>query len=91
MLRLRAGRLCVAGGSRLLLGATRCDESFFIFDCADVERRPAPVGQETSSTDSEKILAAAFSSSGDYFAVTDDSKRLVLFKTSPIWEKISVR
>ncbi|XP_075703366.1 tRNA (guanine-N(7)-)-methyltransferase non-catalytic subunit WDR4 isoform X2 [Rhinoderma darwinii] len=93
MLRLRAGRLVVAGGSRLLGGRTRSDDSFFIFDCGDLERRPPAHGQDPSTTvsESDKILASAFSSSGDYFALSDDRKRLVLFKTSPTWEKISVR
>ncbi|NXX10351.1 WDR4 methyltransferase, partial [Podargus strigoides] len=40
---------------------------------------------------SDDILAFAFSPSGDYFAVTDDSKRLILFHTKPSWECISVR
>ncbi|KAG9473000.1 tRNA (guanine-N(7)-)-methyltransferase non-catalytic subunit WDR4 [Eleutherodactylus coqui] len=93
MLRLRAGRLCVTGSSRLLGGRTRADDTFFNFDCADLEQSPPASGQDPSSSasDSDKILAAAFSSSGDYFALTDDRKRLVLFKTSPSWEKISVR
>lgn len=93
MLRLRAGTLCVAGGSRLLGGRTRSDDSIFVFDCGDLDRRPLCQGQDPSTivSDSDKILAVAFSSSGDYFALTDDSKRLVLFKTSPTWEKISVR
>ncbi|CAN2387816.1 tRNA (guanine-N(7)-)-methyltransferase non-catalytic subunit WDR4 [Pristimantis euphronides] len=93
MLRLRAGRISVAGGSRLLGGTTRGDDAFFMFDCGDVEQKPPASGQEpsTSSSESDKILATTFSSSGDYFALTDDRKRLVLFKTSPSWEKISVR
>ncbi|XP_044140237.1 tRNA (guanine-N(7)-)-methyltransferase non-catalytic subunit WDR4 isoform X1 [Bufo gargarizans] len=92
MLRLRAGKLIVAGGSRLLGGRIRSKDSFFIFDCGDLEKRlPAEGRQDTPTIASDKILAAAFSSSGDYFALTDDSKRLVLFRTTPTWEKISIR
>ncbi|KAM4044336.1 tRNA (guanine-N(7)-)-methyltransferase non-catalytic subunit WDR4 isoform 2-T2 [Anomaloglossus baeobatrachus] len=87
MLHLRCGLLAVAGGSRLVAGRIRSDEPFFVFDFGSLERRPP--GQDPS--DQEKILAAAFSSSGEYFALTDENKRLVLFKTSPSWEKISVR
>ncbi|NWH38571.1 WDR4 methyltransferase, partial [Chloropsis hardwickii] len=40
---------------------------------------------------SDDILAFAFSPSGDYFALTDDNKRLILFRTKPSWECVSVR
>ncbi|NWH58454.1 WDR4 methyltransferase, partial [Geococcyx californianus] len=40
---------------------------------------------------SDDILAFAFSPSGDYFALTDDSKRLILFCTKPSWKCVSVR
>ncbi|NWR62035.1 WDR4 methyltransferase, partial [Bucorvus abyssinicus] len=40
---------------------------------------------------SDDILAFAFSPSGDYFALTDNSKRLILFHTKPSWECVSVR
>ncbi|NXX49471.1 WDR4 methyltransferase, partial [Tricholaema leucomelas] len=40
---------------------------------------------------SDDILAFAFSPSGNYFALTDDSKRLILFRTKPSWERVSVR
>ncbi|NWR78716.1 WDR4 methyltransferase, partial [Centropus unirufus] len=40
---------------------------------------------------SDDILAFAFSPSGDYFALTDDSKRLILFRTKPSWECVSIR
>ncbi|NXA39277.1 WDR4 methyltransferase, partial [Eudromia elegans] len=40
---------------------------------------------------SDDILAFAFSLSGNYFALTDDNKRLILFHTKPSWECVSVR
>lgn len=39
---------------------------------------------------SDMILASTFSKSGSYFALTDDSKRLILFRTKP-WQCLSVR
>ncbi|XP_063301596.1 tRNA (guanine-N(7)-)-methyltransferase non-catalytic subunit WDR4 [Pelobates fuscus] len=92
MLRLRAGRLSVTGGSGLLGGTTGLDPApFFLFDCSLLEK-PAPMpGQDSSEAVSDQILAAAFSPSGEFFAVTDDRKRLVLFQTQPAWEKVSVR
>ncbi|KAM8813809.1 tRNA (guanine-N(7)-)-methyltransferase non-catalytic subunit WDR4 isoform 2-T2 [Rhynchonycteris naso] len=39
---------------------------------------------------SDMILASTFSKSGTYFALTDDSKRLILFHTKP-WQCLSVR
>lgn len=39
---------------------------------------------------SDTILASTFSTSGRYFALTDDSKRLILFRTKP-WQCLSVR
>lgn len=49
--------------------------------------------QDGQSTDkgSDDILAFAFSPSGDYFVLTDDNKRLILFRTKPSWECISIR
>lgn len=39
---------------------------------------------------SDTVLASTFSTSGSYFALTDDSKRLILFRTKP-WQCLSVR
>lgn len=38
----------------------------------------------------DTILASTFAQSGRYFALTDDSKRLILFRTKP-WQCLSVR
>lgn len=46
-------------------------------------------GQPTDKG-SDTILASTFSKSGSYFALTDDSKRLILFRTKP-WQCLSVR
>uniref|UniRef100_A0A8C2S197 WD repeat-containing protein 4 n=1 Tax=Capra hircus TaxID=9925 RepID=A0A8C2S197_CAPHI len=39
---------------------------------------------------SDTVLASTFSKSGSYFVLTDDSKRLILFRTNP-WQCLSVR
>lgn len=51
------------------------------------------IRQDRQPTDkgSDDILAFAFSPSGDYFVLTDDNKRLILFRTKPSWECISIR
>uniref|UniRef100_A0A8C0EY56 WD repeat domain 4 n=1 Tax=Bubo bubo TaxID=30461 RepID=A0A8C0EY56_BUBBB len=70
------------------------DDSLFVYDCINAEKTTlGNKGQDGKPTDkgSDDILAFAFSPSGDYFALTDDSKRLVLFHTKPSWECVSVR
>ncbi|XP_074714522.1 tRNA (guanine-N(7)-)-methyltransferase non-catalytic subunit WDR4 isoform X3 [Strix uralensis] len=72
----------------------RSDDSLFVYDCINAEKTTlGNKGQDGKATDkgSDDILAFAFSPSGDYFALTDDSKRLVLFHTKPSWECVSVR
>lgn len=70
------------------------DDGLFVFDCVNAEK-PAlgNQGQDGKQTDkgSDDILAFAFSPSGDYFALTDDNKRLILFRTKPSWECVSIR
>ncbi|XP_029070174.1 tRNA (guanine-N(7)-)-methyltransferase non-catalytic subunit WDR4 isoform X2 [Monodon monoceros] len=87
--------LVVRGGSRLLATSTSSsdDDSLFIYDCSAAEKE----AQEHKGEDaqpagegSDAALAAAFSTSGSYFALTDDSKRLILFRTKP-WQRLSVR
>ncbi|XP_078512503.1 tRNA (guanine-N(7)-)-methyltransferase non-catalytic subunit WDR4 isoform X2 [Lissotriton helveticus] len=70
-----------------------CDE-LFMYDCSTAEKRlPDDKEEEASAVaaGSDKILASAFSSSGSYFALTDDNKRLILFRTDPVWQCLSVR
>ncbi|XP_053421650.1 tRNA (guanine-N(7)-)-methyltransferase non-catalytic subunit WDR4 isoform X2 [Nycticebus coucang] len=87
--------LVVRGGSRFLATSTASsdDNSFFIYDCNNEEK----TSQEDKGEDgppfapeSGAILASTFSKSGSYFALTDDSKRLILFRTKP-WQCLSVR
>uniref|UniRef100_A0A8C8AB36 WD repeat domain 4 n=1 Tax=Otus sunia TaxID=257818 RepID=A0A8C8AB36_9STRI len=70
------------------------DDSLFVYDCINAEKTTlGNKGQDGKPTDkgSDDILAFAFSPSGDYFALTDDSKRLILFHTKPSWECVSIR
>nr|XP_012634577.1 tRNA (guanine-N(7)-)-methyltransferase non-catalytic subunit WDR4 isoform X1 [Microcebus murinus] len=87
--------LVVRGGSRFLATSTASsdDNSLFVYDCNTAEKK----SQENKGEDgppfvpgSGAILASTFSESGRYFALTDDSKRLILFRTKP-WQCLSVR
>ncbi|XP_025046845.1 tRNA (guanine-N(7)-)-methyltransferase non-catalytic subunit WDR4 isoform X3 [Alligator sinensis] len=72
----------------------RCnDGDLFVYDCVTANKRTQEKGQAGQPTDkaSNDILAFAFSSSGNYFALTDDNKHLILFRTKPSWECISIR
>nr|XP_045359947.1 tRNA (guanine-N(7)-)-methyltransferase non-catalytic subunit WDR4 [Camelus bactrianus] len=93
--RVTGGNAGLAGPVRCLGGAgqTRDDDSLFIYDCSTAEKesqeyKGADGQPEDKGTDT--ILASTFSKSGSYFALTDDSKRLILFRTKP-WQCLSVR
>ncbi|XP_028623801.1 tRNA (guanine-N(7)-)-methyltransferase non-catalytic subunit WDR4 isoform X1 [Grammomys surdaster] len=95
-LALCAQTLVVRGGSRFLAFSTASsdDDCIFTYDCSAAEKKSAPEdkGEDGQPTDrgSDTILASTFSKSGRYFALTDDSKRLILFRTKP-WQCLSVR
>ncbi|XP_010997969.1 tRNA (guanine-N(7)-)-methyltransferase non-catalytic subunit WDR4 isoform X1 [Camelus dromedarius] len=87
--------LVVRGGSLFMATSTSSsdDDSLFIYDCSTAEKesqeyKGADGQPEDKGTDT--ILASTFSKSGSYFALTDDSKRLILFRTKP-WQCLSVR
>ncbi|XP_076975115.1 tRNA (guanine-N(7)-)-methyltransferase non-catalytic subunit WDR4 isoform X3 [Tamandua tetradactyla] len=87
--------LVVRGGSRFLATTTASsdDASLFLYDCSIAEKKPQEnKGEDGQPVDkgSNTILASTFSTSGSYFALTDDSKRLILFHTKP-WQCLSVR
>ncbi|XP_062861862.1 tRNA (guanine-N(7)-)-methyltransferase non-catalytic subunit wdr4 [Trichomycterus rosablanca] len=70
----------------------------FVFDCSKAEQKPKETesenksdGGESQQEGSDQILAFASSASGNYAALTDDNKRLVLFRTQPSLECISTR
>uniref|UniRef100_A0A1A8H6Q5 WD repeat domain 4 n=1 Tax=Nothobranchius korthausae TaxID=1143690 RepID=A0A1A8H6Q5_9TELE len=70
----------------------------FVFDCSDAEKPPKSLKDDSNSNDgsteetgSDEVLAIAVSSSGKLVALTDDTKRLVLFECEPSWRCISTR
>ncbi|XP_026886648.2 tRNA (guanine-N(7)-)-methyltransferase non-catalytic subunit wdr4 [Electrophorus electricus] len=76
---------------------SQCREPF-VFDCAKAEQKPKENKTENESQGgaseekgSDRVLAFTLSASGNYAALTDDSKRLVLFRTRPSWRCISTR
>ncbi|XP_075398380.1 tRNA (guanine-N(7)-)-methyltransferase non-catalytic subunit WDR4 isoform X2 [Tenrec ecaudatus] len=86
--------LVVRGGSRFLAASlAQSGDSLFMYDCSAAEKKPPEnKGEDGQPVEkgSETILASTFSESGRYFALTDDSKRLILFRTNP-WQCLSVR
>ncbi|XP_025926470.1 tRNA (guanine-N(7)-)-methyltransferase non-catalytic subunit WDR4 isoform X2 [Apteryx rowi] len=65
-----------------------------MYDCINAEKTTVGnkgQGGQPADKGSDDILAFAFSSSGNYFALTDDNKHLILFHTKPSWECVSVR
>ncbi|XP_004697366.1 tRNA (guanine-N(7)-)-methyltransferase non-catalytic subunit WDR4 isoform X2 [Echinops telfairi] len=87
--------LVVRGGSRFLATsfAQSGDDSLFRYDCSAAEKKPQDnKGEDGQPVEkgSDMILASTFSESGRYFALTDDNKRLILFRTNP-WQCLSVR
>lgn len=70
----------------------------FVFDCSTAEKKPKNTNTDTNSdggaseeTGSDKVLAFAVSPSGKLVALTDDTKRLVLFRCDDSWQRISIR
>uniref|UniRef100_A0A452Q920 WD repeat domain 4 n=2 Tax=Ursus TaxID=9639 RepID=A0A452Q920_URSAM len=91
--------LVVRGGSRFLVTSTANsdDDVLFTYDCSTAERSHKRIKGEITGEDgqpvdkgNDTILASTFAQSGRYFALTDDSKRLILFRTKP-WQCLSVR
>ncbi|XP_029314546.1 tRNA (guanine-N(7)-)-methyltransferase non-catalytic subunit wdr4 isoform X2 [Cottoperca gobio] len=80
----------------------RARESF-VFDCSTAEKKPTNTKDDNNSfsvlsdggaseeTGSDKVLAFSVSPSGKLVALTDDTKRLVLFHCEPSWQCISIR
>ncbi|XP_053242785.1 tRNA (guanine-N(7)-)-methyltransferase non-catalytic subunit WDR4 isoform X1 [Podarcis raffonei] len=88
--------MVVTGGAKLLAALYKepGNEDIFIYDCSTAtEKLQQNQGDDGKSAGeaSNDILACTFSSSGTYFALTDDNKRLILFRTKPSWECLSVR
>ncbi|XP_074514397.1 tRNA (guanine-N(7)-)-methyltransferase non-catalytic subunit wdr4 [Sebastes fasciatus] len=75
------------------------DRESFVFDCSTAEKKPPKNTKDDNNSDggateesgSDKVLAFAVSPSGKLVALTDDTKRLVLFRCEPSWQCISIR
>ncbi|XP_044297695.1 tRNA (guanine-N(7)-)-methyltransferase non-catalytic subunit WDR4 [Varanus komodoensis] len=90
------GDLMVATGGTKFLAARFKEPSkddLFIYDCTTSKELQDNQGKDGKSAGkaSSEILASAFSSSGTYFALTDDNKQLILFRAKPCWECLSIR
>ncbi|XP_061483543.1 tRNA (guanine-N(7)-)-methyltransferase non-catalytic subunit WDR4 isoform X2 [Rhineura floridana] len=88
--------MVVTGGAKLLAARYKQpgNDDIFIYDCTTASKKPQQnQGEDGKSAGkgSNDILACIFSSSGTYFALTDDNKQLILFRTKPSWEFLSVR
>ncbi|XP_042350839.1 tRNA (guanine-N(7)-)-methyltransferase non-catalytic subunit wdr4 isoform X2 [Plectropomus leopardus] len=85
-------------GKKLVAIHSKQDREPFVFDCSSAEKKPKNPKEENNSdgggseeTGSDKVLAFTVSSSGTLVALTDDSKRLVLFRCEPSWQCVSIR
>ncbi|XP_012994654.3 tRNA (guanine-N(7)-)-methyltransferase non-catalytic subunit wdr4 [Esox lucius] len=82
---------------KLIAVHTKQSREPFVFDCSTAEAKPKCTESDKSDvggseeTSSDRILAVAVSTSGKRVALTDDTKRLVLFQCEPSWQVISTR
>ncbi|XP_076011284.1 tRNA (guanine-N(7)-)-methyltransferase non-catalytic subunit wdr4 [Genypterus blacodes] len=85
---------------KLVAVHTKDSREPFVFDCSAAEKKPKDAKTEDTSSDggtgadetgSDKILDLAVSASGKLAALTDDTKRLVLFRCDPSWSCVSIR
>ncbi|XP_011471936.2 tRNA (guanine-N(7)-)-methyltransferase non-catalytic subunit WDR4 isoform X1 [Oryzias latipes] len=85
--------LVTSCGTKLVAVHTKEDREAFVFDCSLAEKKPKQTkGDDTSEeTGNDEVLAVATSASGKLLALTDDTKRLVLFGCEPSWRCISTR
>ncbi|CAL8387418.1 unnamed protein product [Gadus morhua 'NCC'] len=84
--------------SKLISIHTKQDREPFVFDCSAAEKKPKDTESDNKSDDGgadetghDVILAVAVSPTGRLAALTDDSKRLVLFRCDSPWQCISTR
>ncbi|KAK5622585.1 WD repeat-containing protein 4 [Crenichthys baileyi] len=84
-------------GKKLIAIHTKESSEPFVFDCCCAEKRPKSAkvvngsdGDALEDPGSDSILAFAVSSSGKLMALTDDTKRLVLFHCEPSWHCVSI-
>ncbi|KAM6934118.1 tRNA (guanine-N(7)-)-methyltransferase non-catalytic subunit wdr4 [Xenentodon cancila] len=85
-------------GSRLVAVHIKQSREPYVFDCSSADRKPKATKAENDSdggsseeAGSDNILALVVSPSGKLVALTDDNKRLLVFKREPSWHCISIR
>ncbi|XP_056145190.1 tRNA (guanine-N(7)-)-methyltransferase non-catalytic subunit wdr4 isoform X2 [Lampris incognitus] len=83
---------------KLIAIHTKQSREPFVFDCSTAEKKPEDKETDNKSDGggpeepgNDKILAFAASPSGKLAALTDDSKRLILFSCDPSWQCICTR
>ncbi|XP_060786380.1 tRNA (guanine-N(7)-)-methyltransferase non-catalytic subunit wdr4 [Neoarius graeffei] len=93
-----AGEWLVMSSSHYLIAVNvRENREPFVFDCTKTEQKPKEAETDESNgggsqeEGSDLILTLTLSRSGHYAALTDDNKRLILFRTQPSWQCISTR
>ncbi|XP_054642487.1 tRNA (guanine-N(7)-)-methyltransferase non-catalytic subunit wdr4 [Dunckerocampus dactyliophorus] len=82
--------------TKLIAAHTQQDSEPFVFDCSAAEKKEKHPKSDNSlslaeETESDKVLAFTISPSGNLVALTDDSKRLVLFRCERSWKCVSTR
>ncbi|XP_077437046.1 tRNA (guanine-N(7)-)-methyltransferase non-catalytic subunit wdr4 [Vanacampus margaritifer] len=82
-------------GTKLLAAHIKQEKETFVFDCSTAKKREnVPTSENNSlagATGNDIILAFIISPSGKLVALTDDSKRLVLFQCEHSWQCVSTR
>nr|XP_057938493.1 tRNA (guanine-N(7)-)-methyltransferase non-catalytic subunit wdr4 [Doryrhamphus excisus] len=80
--------------TKLIAAHIQQDREPFVFDCSTAEKKqkhPKSDNSLAEETESDKVLAFTISPSGKLLALTDDSKRLVLFRCEHSWQCVSIR
>ncbi|XP_077391997.1 tRNA (guanine-N(7)-)-methyltransferase non-catalytic subunit wdr4 isoform X2 [Festucalex cinctus] len=87
--------LFLSCGTKLLAAHIKQEREPFVFDCSTAKKRENDPAAENKSlagaTGNDIILAFIISPSGKLVALTDDSKRLVLFQCEHSWQCVSTR
>ncbi|KAM9804813.1 tRNA (guanine-N(7)-)-methyltransferase non-catalytic subunit wdr4 [Neosynchiropus ocellatus] len=83
--------LVLACDFKLIAADVTHDREVFVFDCSTAGKRPGEGSDGREETGSDRILAIAASPSGKLLAVTDDNKRLLVFRFDSSWRRISCR
>ncbi|XP_057708358.1 tRNA (guanine-N(7)-)-methyltransferase non-catalytic subunit wdr4 isoform X3 [Corythoichthys intestinalis] len=81
----------LACGTKFIAAHLTEDREPFVFDCSTAKKSKDDSTVDGNSLESDRILAFTVSPSGKRVALTDDSKRLVLFQYEHSWQHVSTR